>query len=237
MSNVDSNKENSSEESSLSLLSTSMQKSIKDCFDTLTISPDKGRQLDGSNFILHIFDLWTYLMFFFHAVDLNSNSKISSNCAATNTSISPTVNSTKWIHPIPFEEESSEIKISMILKWVCGSESYGTILSGKNKLTNITTKLKSMKFNGYLRLFEVDMIPILDLMTESSQSLFDDFKNTHKEDAWKCPICSAFFGQSSSKWKCCRCLFWYHERCTNERKVTRVAKSGFSLCESCFFSL
>lgn len=173
-------------------------------------------------------------MVFFHAVDINSTSKITSDSTVANVT---TTISAKWNHPIPFAEESTEVKMSMILKWICDSESYADILRGKKKLTNITTQLKSMRFNGYLRLFEIDMSCIMDVMTQTSQTLFEDFKNTHKADAWKCPICSTFFVQNSSKWKCCRCLYWYHDRCTKERKVRREGKAGFSLCDSCFFVL
>lgn len=196
------------------------------------ISPEKGRQTKRSDVILYVFDLWTIRWFFFHAAEKCSKSKINST-----SSPAPAVISKKWTHPIPFAEESPEVKMSMILKWVCGSGSNGDILSGNKKLTNITALLNSMKFNGYLRLFEIDMNPVMDLMTDSSKILYEDFKNSHKEDAWKCPICSAFFVQNCTKWKCCRCLFRYHERCTKERTVTREAGPGFSLCDSCFFML
>lgn len=145
--------------------------------------------------------------------------------------------SDKWIHPKPFEEEPEETKISLIMKWIYGSEKFAAILHGKEKITNVQTRLESMKFNGYLRLFEIDKDMLYDLMTANSKILFKDFESKRKGDAWKCPHCSSIFGQGIAKWKCARCLFWYHEKCAKPKQVKRSAIRDATLCNSCFFSL
>lgn len=145
----------------------------------------------------------------------------------------------QWLHPKAFTNESEDTKISMILKWIFGPDSYEGILNGKVKINNITVRLEKMKFNGYLRLFEVDMSIILNRMTVSSWTLFNDFKTKRQNDAWKCPQCTSMFAQNTLKWKCQRCLFWYHEKCTKERKIKckENLDEDYSLCDSCFFAL
>lgn len=108
----------------------------------------------------------------------------------------------QWFHPKPFKDESQEAKVSIILKWIFGPVSLEGIITGKKKITNFTIQLENMKFNGYLRLFEIDTNILL-------------------------------------KWKCERCLFWYHGKCTKERKIKRKEIPGdeYSLCDSCFFAL
>lgn len=158
----------------------------------------------------------------------------------SNATVEATVDSTisnKWIHPKSFEEEPVQIKISLIVKWIYGSETFEAILLGKEKITNIETRLESMKFNGYLRLFEVDKNMLYDLMTDNSKILFEDFETKRKGDAWKCPHCSSIFGQGIAKWKCVRCLFWYHEKCAKPMQVKLSGVRDKFLCNSCFFSL
>lgn len=94
-----------------------------------------------------------------------------------------------------------------------------------------------MKFNGYLRLFEIDMNILMDRMANSSKLLFEDFKNKRKSDAWKCPQCLSLLAEDSKKWKCDRCLFWHHEKCAKAKQVKRPAKPDALLCTSCFFVL
>lgn len=146
-----------------------------------------------------------------------------------------------WVHPKPFRVESEDIKITMILKWILGSGStaYDGILNEKSKISNITVLLEKMKFNGYLRLFEVDMNILKKYMTESSWILFEDFKTKREKDTWKCPQCTTLFVQNTLKWNCDRCLFSYHEKCTKERKIKCKKNFGedYSLCDSCFFAL
>lgn len=112
-------------------------------------------------------------------------------------------------------------------------------LDSKKKVTNITVRLEGMNFNGYLRLLEIDAMYLTDYMSETSQTLFEDFKSKHQKDEWKCPQCASFFKPDSLKWKCERCLFWFHGKCTKERIILPTDKSqeNYSLCDSCFFAL
>lgn len=143
--------------------------------------------------------------------------------------------SKQWSHPKRFKDESNDAKISMIIKWILTSGSHEGILSGAEKITNIPTRLKAMKFNGYLRLWEVDTNILKNFMSESSWTLLTDFKTKHKDDAWKCPHCNSFFAHDQVKWRCERCIFFYHEKCAKERKIKGI--EGYSLCDSCFFAL
>lgn len=141
----------------------------------------------------------------------------------------------QWMHPKRFMDESEEVQTCMIMKWILGSGPHAGISSGAEKIPNITTRLKTMKFNGYLRLLEVDTNNIMDHLTEGSRILFNDFKTKHKDDAWKCPHCNHVFLLNDVKWKCERCLFFYHGKCAKERKIK--GKEEYSLCDSCFFAL
>lgn len=143
------------------------------------------------------------------------------------------------MHPKPFKNESDQMKIPMILKWIFGLDPYENIISGKEKIKNITVQLSKMGFNGYLRLFEIDMNILKDFISESSWTLFEDFKSKRRLDAWKCPQCSSLFSKNSLKWKCERCLFWHHEKCAKARNIKQKEEptSQVSLCDSCFFDL
>lgn len=145
----------------------------------------------------------------------------------------------KWTQPKPFADEPVKIRIAMVLKWILASDKHDNILSGEEKLTNITVRLGKMKFNGYLRLFEIDMNIIKDYMTDSSWTLYKDFEKKHKKDAWKCPQCSLIFEKSASKWKCHRCLFYFHNKCSKpmQTKLNENSGEGIPLCNSCFFAL
>lgn len=131
------------------------------------------------------------------------------------------------------------MKTSLILKWIFGSESFENVISGEEKIKNITARLDKMSSNGYLRLFEIDVNILKGLLSDSSWILFEDFKTKRQLDAWKCPQCASFFIVSSLKWKCERCLFWYLEKCTKARKIMQKEEpeSDVSLCNSCFFAL
>lgn len=173
---------------------------------------------------------------------LVSNKEITKSFDAAAPSSTLAVNSQQstahtWSHPKSFKNESEVMQVSLICKWIFGSDKTQDILSGKEKMRNITMQLTKMRFNGYLRLFELDMNIVKDFMTESSWTLFEDFKTKHHEDAWKCPICSMQFVQDSLKWKCGRCLFWYHEKCTKARETRQQDFENASLCSSCFFAL
>lgn len=157
----------------------------------------------------------------------------SAQITSASSNVNPQIeNEKKWHHPKPFKYESDEMRISLILKWIFAFNSRQDILSGTEKITNITSHLNRMKYNGYLRLFEIDMNIFKDRMTDTSWSLFQDFKSKHQGDAWKCPQCSLIFLENISKWKCERCLFFYHEKCAiKQNEEINV------LCDSCFFSL
>lgn len=166
------------------------------------------------------------------------NAKITTPISHGTSSVDPITNRKNYSHPKPFWAESVEIQISMILGWIFRSESYQAVLDREDKIKNITSYLRSMRFNGYLRLFEVDMHIIKDRMTEPSWILFQDFKGKHEKDVCKCPLCTYDFVNDSVKWKCSRCLFYFHEKCSKGRKVSQdVNNEGYILCDTCFFKL
>lgn len=161
------------------------------------------------------------------------NSQISTNVNSTTRITNSTDdNSKKWIYPKAFKDESDKIKISMILKWIFGFDSYENIISGKEKIKNIMVRLQKMGFNGYLRLFEIDMSIIKDFMSESSWILFEDFKSKRQLDEWKCPHCSSLFSSDSMKWKCDRCLFWHHVKCAKAILVSSLCRRIPGWCKT-----
>lgn len=140
----------------------------------------------------------------------------------------------------PFVEESNGIQIELILKWLKIPQ------TDKLEIRNITTYLSAMKFNGYLRLFEIDMLIVKPLMTDISWELFEDFQSKHLNDVWMCPICDLPCKSDSTRWKCVRCLYWYHNACAKPQLVTKnsqnvtlfdVVVETYELCLSCFFDL
>lgn len=152
---------------------------------------------------------------------------------ANNQTTDKSTSNLKWVSPKPFESESTSNKISLILKWIFGPKSHEKYVSGE-KIANITTILQRLKFNSYLRLLEIDMNIMKEHMTESSWTLFEDFKEKRKDDKWKCPQCFSLFTENAEKYKCGRCLLWFHTKCSQPRTSQ---KDGVSLCTSCFFSL
>lgn len=152
---------------------------------------------------------------------------------------SSTSTGNKWTRPKPFEDEPVEMQVSMILKWIFAGDKYEKIMTGSEKLTNITTRLEKMKYNGYLRLFEIDMNIVKEYMTDSSWILYQDFKKKRERDAWKCPLCTLILEQNASNWKCHRCLFHFHEKCSKPMKTKLNGNSGesISLCSTCLFAL
>lgn len=144
--------------------------------------------------------------------------------------------STKWAHPKSFGKETIENQISLIVKWIYGADKASEgVLNGANKIVNITMHLEKMNYNRYLRLFEVDMEVVRKYMSVSSWTLFEDFKKKHLQDIWICPHCSTFLEQTI-KWKCERCLFWYHEKCTKAQKIAN-SNENITLCNACLFAL
>lgn len=110
------------------------------------------------------------------------------------------------------------------------------ILSGKEVVQNITLHLSAMLHNGYLRiLHDVDMQLMQVFLSETSCTLFEQFKKDHLNDGWICPLCTHFFGASDSKWKCSRCLFFFHTFCTMGHAFDNDVGTKYLLCGSCAF--
>jgi hypothetical protein len=107
-----------------------------------------------------------------------------------------------------------------------------------------------MKFNGYLRFLEINMDIVKNLMTETSLTMYEDFMEKHSKDSWICPTCTSPCNPNHQRWKCLRCLFWFHNKCANPKTLkrnfaqaasqfsdTEKASENYVLCFSCFFSL
>lgn len=143
-----------------------------------------------------------------------------------------------WAVPRPYEDESDQKKVEIISKWVLIGN-FDNILNGTTKITNITTHLENMHYNGYLRLFGIDLCIIQRYMTDNSWILLEDFKQKHKNDKWICPQCQQILEQNTSTWQCGRCLFWHHENCSQPKVIKRQQNSDLTdfLCLACFFVL
>lgn len=146
----------------------------------------------------------------------------------------------KWTLPKTYMDESDASRVEIILKWILNGESIVNIISGTHKITNITSRLDSMKYNGYLRLLEIDLSIIRSYMTENSWILLEDFKQKHLQDKWICPQCHSILEQGTRKWQCGKCLFWHHEKCSKPKEIKRSVKDPDStslFCLACFFVL
>lgn len=146
-----------------------------------------------------------------------------------------TASQSKWTVPKPFRDEPILKRAELMLKWILGDENFENILNGTKKITNITVLLNNMKYNGYLRLFGLDLDIMKIYITESSFILLQDFKLKHKEDKWICPQCQSFL-EKQCRWQCDRCLFWHHEKCSQPKDM-RSPCSNYRLCLACFFIL
>lgn len=135
-----------------------------------------------------------------------------------------------------FAAESNNSKVSLVLKWIMQGDPYAEILSGKEVIKNITIHLDKMNYNGYLRLFDIDLHVLKNYMTEASWILLQDYASKHKNDAWVCPLCKLIFKLNEYKWRCARCLFWYHGECSKPKKLCEE-NTGYILCLSCLFEL
>lgn len=150
-----------------------------------------------------------------------------------------------------------------MLKWLLNPTtaveltSLDLVLSGTKKIDNITLYLESMKSRGYLRLLhDIDLRSIEKYMTETSWRALNDFNKKHGNDLWLCPICNNQFRDGaqgnhsavsdSDKWKCARCLFYFHKKCLDACLVTRANVNGqldssmsttFTLCFTCVFNV
>lgn len=142
----------------------------------------------------------------------------------------------KWHQPKPFADETTENKLAIILKWMCVSNSIENVLKGAEKIKNVVFLLEKMKFNGYLRLFQIDMDIARNCMSDSSWTLYLDFKKRRENDTWKCPQCSSLLLPNVSKWQCAGCLFWIHQECA-KAKTNKYRGEEFSICPACLFAL
>lgn len=72
--------------------------------------------------------------------------------------------------------------------------------------------------------------------TPVSWTLLESFKANHRNDKWVCPQCRRQFKSGEGNWKCVRCLFLYHEKCSKPQKVKK-SDTGVLFCCTCFFNL
>lgn len=94
-----------------------------------------------------------------------------------------------------------------------------------------------MRYNGYLRiLHDVDVNLFKVYLSDTSQRLFDAFKDAHLNDGWICPKCSKYLATGESKWKCSRCLFFYHNVCAMGQAIDNGDGTMYLLCLSCSFT-
>lgn len=226
-------------------LNISTQESIVKCFkDILTYSPATSMH-HNCIYLYRSVQLKTFILLGNSTKTVDSSATTELPALEFQSQVSSDVSTTQcknlteiWVHPKAFNDETDEMKISIILKWIFGLESYENVINGKEQIKNITVRLNKMKFNGYLRLFEIDMNILKGFMSECSWKLFEDFKSKHELDSWKCAQCTSLFKSGSMKWKCDRCRFCYHEKCTQAKKIQRKElQSEYSLCNSCFFGL
>lgn len=136
-----------------------------------------------------------------------------------------------------FIDEDEETQIKLILKWVLQTEMRADVLDKNEKIRNITTYLEKMKYNGYLRLLDIDLNMIKNYFTPASWALLEQYLKAHGNDKLICPQCKQCFGPADIKWKCERCLFWNHQNCTKPKTIKNGSGANSNLCFSCFFSL
>lgn len=135
-----------------------------------------------------------------------------------------------------FMDECKEKQIKLVLKWIVEPTELSDILSGNQQIRKITYLLDGMLFNGYLRLFDIDLSMIKKYFTPISWTMLESYKANHKDDNWVCPQCRRHFKSADGKWKCERCLFWYHEKCSKPQEAKR-SDSDVLFCCTCFFNL
>lgn len=56
-----------------------------------------------------------------------------------------------------FIDEPEKNQIELILKWIVEPAMLSDILGGNQQIRNITVLLEGMRFNGYLRLFDINL--------------------------------------------------------------------------------
>lgn len=132
--------------------------------------------------------------------------------------------------PLTFHEESESNKVNRILSWLLPKSEYARITNGE-LLRNVAMYLEKMKFHGYLRIFEVEHEGLKPYMTDTSWKLFLDFKNQRESDLWICPLCNKICDHVENRWKCMRCLFFFHVDCR------KPFKEQERFCFDCVFAV
>lgn len=132
-----------------------------------------------------------------------------------------------------FAEETTASKIDITFKWIFPN---GHECKDGKKMQNICMHLTSMTANGYLRLFEIDMTVMKDYMTETSWTLFRNFQEKHMHDPWICSHCNANCNDNENRWKCLRCLLWFHAACSKPQIISSSGNKT-NYCLTCFFNL
>lgn len=135
--------------------------------------------------------------------------------------------------PKSFSNESENAKISIILDWLMPNEKF----TEETKIQNITFLLNKMDFNGYLRIFEVEFEIIRNHLTDTSWNLLQDFKQKRQNDAWVCPSCMQFVGVMQQRWKCARCLYFYHTHCVQPNYIKGTNEIFDNFCSKCFLNI
>lgn len=139
-------------------------------------------------------------------------------------------------HPKPFAKESRSKQLEIVLKWFLDADSVKNVLNGTMTIQNITEHLEKMKFNGYTRLFDIDLSILKEYLTERSFTLLNAFKIRRKADSCICPQCTFHIEVYDTKWNCERCLFWWHGSCSQFKEVTN-SDNNYKLCYGCFWEL
>lgn len=138
-----------------------------------------------------------------------------------------------------FTDEPIDVKTKLVLQWIMSDKLYQA--KAEEKIQNICILLNKMKYNGYLRLFEIDMSIVKKYMTDTSWTLFKDFEEKRKNDEWICPHCELMCKKDQVRWKCLRCLYWYHFDCSQPKEIKAKIISGgvdtYNLCFGCFFGM
>lgn len=132
--------------------------------------------------------------------------------------------------PVPFSSESDENKLKLMLMWLLPKNQYESVLYG-GSIQNVKIHLENMKFNGYLRIFKADFSLLKEKMSLTSWKSFIDFEQKRKKDKWICPTCTNFCDDIIERWKCARCLFYFHDKCSQSRT------NNILICYKCFFNM
>lgn len=101
---------------------------------------------------------------------LKSKNVIETNEVASSDAILDTTvqitNAAKFGSVKTFMDESKEKQIDLALKWIVEPGTLPDILGGTRQIKNISCLLDDMRFNGYLRLFDIDLSMIRMVFVE-----------------------------------------------------------------------